>query len=126
MNRQKHIDAFDSYMKVIPLFIHQHKPYRSDRFPLPPLAMLFVAPFTLLSRPDAQMAWVFCKPFMFVPIFLLALSMVRRGGGPFPGPLLIALILVGWFFPVIGDIQEGQMNLLMLLPRTFSLWLAQR
>ncbi len=125
MNQQKHIDAFDSYMKVIPLFIHQHKPYRSDRFPLPPLAMLFVAPFTLLSRPDAQMAWVLCKPFMFVPIFLMVLSIVRRGGGPIPPPLAVGLILLSWFFPVIGDIQEGQMNLLMLLPLTLSLWLAQ-
>ncbi len=125
MNKQKHIDAFDSYMKVVPLYIHQHKPYRSDRFPLPPLAMLFVAPFTLLSRPDAQMAWVLCKPFMFVPIFLMLLSMVRRGGGPIPPPWAIGLILIAWFFPVIGDIQEGQMNLLMLLPLTYALWLAQ-
>ncbi len=125
MNMHKHIDAFDSYMKVIPLFIHQDKPYRSDRFPLPPLAMLFVAPFTLLSRPDAQMAWVLCKPLFFVPIFALLLGIVRRGGGPIPPPWAIALILIVWFFPVIGDIQEGQMNLLMLLPLTAALWLAQ-
>ena len=124
MTRQKHIDAFDSYMKTVPLFIHDHKPYRSDRFPLPPFAMLFVAPFTLLSRPDAQAAWVICKPFFFVPIFLLALSIIRRGGGNvLPGALL--LIGAGWFFPVIGDIQEGQMNLLMLLPLAAGLWMAQ-
>ncbi len=124
MTRQKHIDAFDSYMKTVPQFIHHAKPYRSDRFPLPPFAMLFVAPFTLLSRPDAQAAWVVCKPLFFVPIFLFALSIIRRGGGNvLPGALL--LVAAGWFFPVIGDIQEGQMNLLMLLPLAAGLWFAQ-
>jgi len=125
MTRQKHIDAFDSYMKVVPKFIHDHKPYRSDRFPLPPFAMLFVAPFTLLSRPDAQAAWVLCKPLFFIPIFLLAYSIIRRSSGTVLEPLAIALIIAGWFFPVIGDIQEGQMNLLMLLPLTIGLWFAQ-
>ncbi len=124
MTRQKHIDAFDSYMKVVPKFIHQHKPYRSDRFPLPPFAMLFVAPFTLLSRPDAQAAWVLCKPLFFIPIFFLARSIVQRSCGPIV-PAAIALIIAGWFFPVIGDIQEGQMNLLMLLPLAIGLWMAQ-
>ncbi len=124
MTRQKHIDAFDSYMKVVPKFIHDHKPYRSDRFPLPPFAMLFVAPFTLLSRPDAQAAWVLCKPLFFVPIFFLAYSIIKRSSGPIE-PLAIGLIIAGWFFPVIGDIQEGQMNLLMLLPLTLGLWFAQ-
>lgn len=124
MTRQKHIDAFDSYMKVVPKFIHDHKPYRSSRFPLPPFAMLFVAPFTLLSRPDAQAAWVLCKPFFFIPIFFLAYSIIKRSSGPIE-PLAIALIIAGWLFPVIGDIQEGQMNLLMLLPLTLGLWFAQ-
>jgi hypothetical protein len=124
MTRQKHIDAFDSYMKVVPKFIHDHKPYRSDRFPLPPFAMLFVAPFTLLSRPDAQAAWVLCKPLFFIPIFFLAYSIIKRSSGPIE-PAAIALIIAGWFFPVIGDIQEGQMNLLMLLPLALGLWFAQ-
>ena len=124
MTRQKHIDAFDSYMKVVPKFIHDHKAYRSDRFPLPPFAMLFVAPFTWLSRPDAQAAWVLCKPLFFVPIFFLAYSIIKRSSGAI-APLAIGLIIAGWFFPVIGDIQEGQMNLLMLLPLTLGLWFAQ-
>ncbi len=124
MPKQRHIDAFDSYMKIIPQYLYQHKPYTSERFPLPPFAMLFLAPCTLLSRPNAQMAWVFCKPFMFVPIFLLALSIVRRGGGNIPLGVL-AVVAAGWFFPLIGDIQEGQMNLLMLLPLTIALWMAQ-
>ncbi len=124
MTRQKHIDAFDSYMKVVPKFIHDHKPYRSARFPLPPFAMLFVAPFTLLSRPDAQAAWVLCKPLFFIPIFFLAWSIIKRSGGSLE-PAAIGLIIAGWFFPVIGDMQEGQMNLLMLLPLTLGLWFAQ-
>ncbi|HTV47692.1 MAG TPA: glycosyltransferase family 87 protein [Phycisphaerae bacterium] len=124
MTRQAHIDAFDSYMQILPGFLHQHKPYTNDDFPLPPFAMLFIAPFTFLSRPDAQMAWVLIKPLFFIPIFYLCLSMVRRGGGAI-GPVALGLIMIVWFFPVIGDIQEGQMNLLMLLPLTIALWLAQ-
>jgi alpha-1,2-mannosyltransferase len=123
-NPQAHLDTFDSYMQLLPQFLYQHKPYTNDDFPLPPFAMLFVAPFTLLSRPEAQMLWVLIKPLFFIPIFLLCLSMVRRGGGKMT-PLALGLIIAAWFFPLIGDIQEGQMNLLMLLPLTFALWLAQ-
>ncbi|HMD54023.1 MAG TPA: glycosyltransferase family 87 protein, partial [Phycisphaerae bacterium] len=60
-----------------------------------------------------------------IPIFFLCMSMVRRGGGNI-GPVALGLIMITWFFPLIGDIQEGQMNLLMLLPLTVSLWLAQK
>jgi len=125
MTRQAHIDAFDSYMQILPGFLYQHKPYTNDDFPLPPFAMLFIAPLTLLSRPDAQMLWVLAKPLFFIPIFFLCMSMVRRGGGNI-GPVALGLIMITWFFPLIGDIQEGQMNLLMLLPLTVSLWLAQK
>ncbi len=124
MDQNVHIDAFDSYMKTVPAFIDAHKAYTSDRFPLPPLALLFVAPYTLLSRPAAQAAWVLTKPFMFVPIFLLMIAMVRRAGVRLE-TLAVLLVAAGWFFPVIGDVQEGQMNLLMLLPLVTGLWLAQ-
>ncbi len=124
MNQNVHIDAFDSYMKTVPAFIYAHKAYTSDRFPLPPLALLFVAPYTLLSRPMAQAAWVLTKPFMFVSIFLLMIAMVRRAGVRLE-TLAVLLVAAGWFFPVIGDVQEGQMNLLMLLPLVTGLWLAQ-
>ena len=124
MGRHQHIDAFDSYMKVLPGFLYQHKPYTSERFPLPPFAMLFVAPYTHLSRPNAQAAWVLTKAVMIIGIFMLALSIVRRAGGDVPLPALL-LVCAGWFFPVIGDVQEGQMNLLMLLPLAAGLWMAQ-
>lgn len=125
MNQNIHIDAFDSYMKTVPNFIDAHKAYTSDRFPLPPLAFLFVAPYTLLSRPAAQAAWVLTKPFMLVPIFLMMIAMVRRVGVRLETAAVL-LVAAGWFFPVIGDVQEGQMNLLMLLPLVTGLWLAQR
>ena len=124
MDQNVHIDAFDSYMKTVPAFIYAHQAYRSDRFPLPPLTLLFVAPYTLLSRPTAQAAWVLTKPFMFVPIFLLMIAMVRRAGVRLE-TLAVLLVAAGWFFPVIGDVQEGQMNLLMLLPLVLGLCLAQ-
>src|SRR5271170_1193172 len=68
--------AYDMYMVYLPPLIQHHAPYRDDTFPLPPFAMLFVAPMTWLSRPTAQVVWACCKPLMFVPIFLLAWSMV--------------------------------------------------
>ncbi len=117
-------NVFDSYMVALHGFIIEHKPYVDDTFPLPPFAMMLITPFTWLSRPNAQFLWYLCKPCLFVPIFWLVLSMVRRAGGTIE-PWALVLIVIAWLNPLLGDIQEGQINLLMLLPLTFALWKAQ-
>ena len=118
------IDVFDSYMILLPQFIHEHKPYTNDAFPLPPFAMLLITPFTALARPEARIAWILCKPVFGTAIFLILVSMVRRAGVKLE-PWALVLMGVVWINPVMGDMQEGQMNLLMLLPLTLGLWCAQ-
>jgi alpha-1,2-mannosyltransferase len=117
-------NVFDSYMLLMPGFLQRHAPYVDDAFPLPPFALTLVAPFSELSRPDAVSLWILCKPLFFVPIFLLVRSIVRRAGVSL-SPSALLLICIAWANPLLGDIQEGQMNLLMLLPLTVALWCAQ-
>ncbi|HUO09357.1 MAG TPA: glycosyltransferase family 87 protein [Phycisphaerae bacterium] len=125
MNAGGDTNVLDSYMVFLPSLIRHHAPYTDDTFPLPPFAMLFVAPLTWLSRPTAQVVWAACKPLLFVPSFLLVLSMARQAGAEIRYPALIPII-IAVFFPVLGDVQEGQMNLVMLLPLTLALWSAQK
>src|SRR5437762_11299403 len=56
-----HINDFDRWMIMAPRFLHDRVDYVDDQFPTPPLSLLALAPFTLLSRPAAQFAWVCFK-----------------------------------------------------------------
>ena len=119
------VNDFDRWMTEVPQFLHQHVNYVSDSFPTPPVTLLAFAPLTWMSPPNAQFVWVCCKFFFATGIFLLALKMVRRTGVE-PSVLALLLVLAVWLWPVLGDMQEGQTNLLMLLPLTAGLWLIQK
>ena len=56
-----HINDFDRWMIMTPKFLHDRIDYVDDRLPTPPLSLLVLAPFTVLSRPAAQFAWVCLK-----------------------------------------------------------------
>ncbi len=119
------VNDFDRWMTEVPQFLHQHVNYVSDSFPTPPVTLLVFAPLTWISPPNAQFVWVCCKFFLASGIFLLALKMVRRTGVE-PSILALLLVLAVWLWPVLGDMQEGQTNLLMLLPLTAGLWFIQK
>jgi hypothetical protein len=119
------INDFNRWLRMLPQFLHQHAAITGYSWPMPPVTILLLAPLSWLSFPAAQFTWVLCKPVMLAIIFYSVLAIVRRGGGKI-APLPMALILLTWFWPVVGDMQEGQMNLFMLAPLAAGLCLIQR
>src|SRR5262245_10688538 len=57
----EYINDFDRWMIMTPAFLHEHADYLSDAMPTPPVTLMIFAPFTALSRGDAQLAWVLVK-----------------------------------------------------------------
>ncbi len=114
---------FDRWMRMVPAFLHQHVNYVNDLFPTAPNNLVILAPFTWVSPANAQFIWVYCKLIFVVAIFWFAMNMLQ-GTGVQLHPAILALILATWFWPIIGDMQEGQINLLMLLPLAAGLWAA--
>jgi hypothetical protein len=77
-----------------------------------------------LGRVNSQFVWVCLKLPMAVLAFALAIGIVRRAGfGVTTGAQ--ALMVAGWWLPVIIDMQEGQTNFLALLPLLAGLYVAQ-
>ncbi|NNM84749.1 MAG: DUF2029 domain-containing protein [Phycisphaerales bacterium] len=121
---QNYINDFDRWMHMLPGFLFAHKPMIKDLWPMPPTTLGLLAPFAWVSPANAQLIWALCKLPMVMLIFYLCRSMVRKAGSRFEWPALLLLGLI-WFWPIIGDVQEGQMNLFMLTPMVIGLWLAQ-
>ena len=120
-----HINDFDRWMIMAPRFLHDRVDYVDDQFPTPPLTLLALAPFTTLSRPAAQFAWVCVKLPLALLVFALAAGMVSRSGARLTASAM-ALMVACWWLPVILDMQEGQTNFLALLPLVAGLYVAQR
>ena len=119
------INDFNRWLRMLPEFLHQHAAISGTSWPMPPFTFVLLAPLSWLSYPAAQFTWVLCKPVMLAIIFYSVMAIVRRCGGKI-NPLPMALILLVWLWPVIGDMQEGQMNLLMLTPLAGGLLFIQR
>ena len=118
------INDFNRWLRMLPEFLHQHAAISGTSWPMPPFTFVLLAPLSWLSYPAAQFTWVLCKPVMLAIIFYSGMAIIRRCGGKI-NPLPMALILLVWLWPVIGDMQEGQMNLLMLTPLAAGLFLIQ-
>ncbi len=119
-----YVNDLDRWMVVVPPFIQHHVPYTSDTFPTPPLTLAVFGPLTWFSPPNAELVWALCKYLFCIGIFWAVYRMTRQAGVKL-SLTAILLILAVWLWPVLGDIQEGQTNLLMLLPLTLGLCAAQ-
>lgn len=119
-----YVNDLDRWMVVVPPFIQHHVPYTSDTFPTPPVTLAIFGPLTWFSPPNAQWIWAFCKYFFCVGIFWAVFHISRQAGVHLSITAML-LILAVWFWPALQDIQEGQTNLLMLLPLTLGLCAAQ-
>ncbi len=119
------INDFNRWLLLLPKLLFKHMAIHNTRWPMPPVTILLLSPFSLLSFPSAQFVWVLMKLLLVAVILYCGLGMIRRAGGRITAlPLLLAIL--AWMWPVIGDMQEGQMNLLMLAPMMLGLWLVQR
>jgi alpha-1,2-mannosyltransferase len=118
------INDFHRWWAMIPHFVQQHADYVDDDFPNPPIVIAVLAPFTHLSAPAAQLCWTLLKTAMAIAILWLCISMVERAGIQLhPAALVVAV--VAWLCPLAVDMQQGNTNLLMLLPLCAGLWAAQ-
>jgi alpha-1,2-mannosyltransferase len=120
-----HTNDFDRWMIMAPRFLHDRVDYNDDKFPTPPLSLLVLAPFTALSRPAAQFVWVCLKFPLAVLVLALSAGIVSRSGARL-SPSAMGLIIACWWLPVMLDMQEGQTNLLVLLPLVAALYVVQR
>ena len=119
-----HINDFDRWMIMTPKFVHEGAGYVDDQLPTPPLTLMVLAPFTALSRPAAQFVWVCVKLPLACLVLVFAVAIVRRTGGRLT-PQAMALLVAGWWLPIVLDMQEGQTNFLALLPLVAGLYVAQ-
>jgi hypothetical protein len=120
-----HTNDFDRWMIMAPRFLHDRVDYNDDKLPTPPLSLLVLAPFTALSRPAAQFVWVCLKLPLACLVLALSAGIVSRSGGRLTASAM-GLIVACWWLPVMLDMQEGQMNLLVLLPLVAALYIVQR
>lgn len=116
------------WTELLPHMLHDHAAYDGDAFPYPPITLALMAPVTWVPQPAAQVLWALCKIPLIVLIFWLVTRIVRAAAGPDHPihPLALALVLFAWLWPIVGDFQQGQTNLLMLLPLVAGLRLLQR
>jgi glycosyl transferase family 87 len=119
------INDFDRWMRLAPTFVDDHADYVNDDLPTPPISLLVFAPLAALGRPNAQFAWALLKLPAACAVFVLAMGIVRRAGGHWTAAAA-ALVASGWWLAVVIDFQEGQMNLVTLLPLVAGLYVAQQ
>jgi hypothetical protein len=122
---QGQLNDLERWLTEVPAFVQSHADFVDDSFPNPPLVLLLLYPVTRLSPAHAQVAWAGGKAVFAILIFAACLAMTRGGGVELTVPAT-ALVLGVWIWPVMGDIQDGQTNLLMLLPLTVGLWRVQK
>jgi alpha-1,2-mannosyltransferase len=120
-----HTNDFDRWMIMAPRFLHDRVDYNDDKLPTPPLSLLVLAPFTALSRPAAQFLWVCLKLPLACLVLALSAGIASRSEGRLTASAL-GLIGLCWWLPVMLDMQEGQMNLLVLLPLVAALYIVQQ
>jgi alpha-1,2-mannosyltransferase len=120
-----HTNDFDRWMIMAPRFLQDRVDYNDDKLPTPPLSLLVLAPFTALSRPAAQFVWVCLKLPLAGLVLWLSVGIVSRSGARLT-PSAVGLIVACWWLPVMLDMQEGQTNLLVLLPLVAALYVVQK
>jgi hypothetical protein len=116
---------FDRWLVMTPRFVHEHADYVDDLLPTPPISLAVFAPFETLSKPNAQLVWVLLKLPLAGLIFWLSAAIAARSGVRLNASA-VGLIVACWWLPVVVDMQEGQVNLLALLPLVAALFVVQR
>lgn len=119
------INDFDRWMQRMPALLFEHADLPDERSINTIPDLLFLSPFLRFSHANQHIAWTLCKFPIVIAIALFTLALIHRAGITLK-PLALILLLAAWLWPVLGDIQEGQTNLLMLLPLVAGLWAAGR
>jgi alpha-1,2-mannosyltransferase len=118
------INDLDRWLTLVPALVEGRAGYVDDAFATPPVSLLLVYPLTRLPAAWAQVAWLAVKPLLAAAVFALCLGLARRAGATLGGPTR-ALVLAAWAWPLVGEAQAGQLNLVMLLALVGGLRVAQ-
>ena len=118
------VNDFERWMKETPRFLEGRAWYIDDSLPTPPVTLLVFAPLTRLSEANAQLAWAMCKWVFVVGIGWCCWRMAVNAGVR-PAMWAVLMGLGVWMWAVMGDVQQGQTNLLMLWPLCGGLLLIQ-
>lgn len=118
------VNDFQRWMYLTPQFLAGKAEYVGQELSNPPIILLIFAPFSRMAPHNGQFAWVMCKWMFACGILYCCYGMARNAGVKLT-PVAAGMALAVWMWPVSIDIAEGQTNLLMLLPLTAGLYLAQ-
>ncbi len=122
-----HINDFDRWMLMTPAFVRDGADYVNDLLPTPPISLIALAPFTALSRPTAQFAWVCLK----LPLALLVFVDMQEGQTNF---LALAPLVAGLYVAqretrraeIAAGLLIGFASAMKVTPAVFAVYFAWR
>src|SRR6516225_5668973 len=89
------------------------KLYEYYHYPNPPIMALLLRPLAELPPVVGALVWFFLKVGMAAVAFRACVRMIESGGMPFPTTAKAAVLLL-CASPLIGDLQHGNINILIL------------
>ena len=89
------------------------KLYEYYHYPNPPIMALLLRPLAELPPVVGALIWFYLKVGMAAAAFWACVRMVESGGMPFPATAKAATLLL-CASPLIGDLQHGNINILIL------------
>lgn len=108
----QHRSAFVRWREQI-LQLESGRIYERFNYPNPPIMALILRPLAELPPVAGALLWFYAKAFMAVCAFAMTFRMLERDGAAFPlwAKGLAVLLCMR---PLIGDLQHGNVNILIL------------
>jgi len=108
------LDPYKNNVGIIPTVWDGFDRYTFSRFLYPPLAATLFRPFALLGYPDAKLAWtIISLAGLAFSMFLFVKTFNKPGDKINWWP--VALVFVGFFFPLTPFVERGQVDAITLL-----------
>ncbi|HEV3143573.1 MAG TPA: glycosyltransferase family 87 protein [Gemmataceae bacterium] len=113
--------AFVRWREQILQIDHGVKLYDYYHYPNPPIMALMLRPLAELPAVVGALIWFYLKVAMAAAAFWACMRMIEAGGAPFPTMAKAAALLL-CASPLIGDLQHGNINILILFLVVTSLY----
>lgn len=108
------LDPYKNNVGIIPTVWDGFDRYTFSRFLYPPLAATLFRPLALVGYPEAKLAWtIISLAGLALSMFLFVKTFNRPGDKINWWP--VALIFVGFFFPLTPFVERGQVDAVTLL-----------
>ncbi len=113
--------AFVRWINLIQGLVAGKNVYRVAAYPNPPLMGLVLYPLTLLPPVAGAMTWFFLKGCMALVSLVIAIRMSTGGRRRLPA-VAVAVIGLLSLRPLLGDLQHGNVNILVVFVVLVGLW----